>query len=122
MSDQVVTGSFDALPLDEPWPGVHRRTFDTDRATVTNYEFAPGAVFPTHRHPEEQITLVATGEAKFTVGGEPSILRPGDWSVIAPDVEHGLEAGAEGARIVAIVVPRRRNADAYTVVRDGGSS
>ena len=108
-------GNFDAIALDEPYPGVRRAAFDTSRATVTRYEFEPGAVFPMHRHPQEQITVLEAGEAEFTVGDDVRVLRPGAWSVVPPGVEHGLAAGRSGARLLAIVVPRRERPDAYEV-------
>jgi quercetin dioxygenase-like cupin family protein len=109
-------GSFDALPHDKPYPGLERRAFDSAGATVTEYRFEAGAAFPLHRHPQEQITLIAEGEVEMTIDGRASQLRAGDWSVVAPEVEHGITAGPEGARIIAIVVPRRAGPDAITVV------
>jgi quercetin dioxygenase-like cupin family protein len=114
-----LTGSFDDLAADEPYPGVTRRSFSSEQATVTAYAFAPGARFPRHRHAQEQITLVQRGEVTFTVGDDAQTLSAGGFSVVAPDVEHGLEAGPGGAEIVAIVVPRRERLDGYTVVGDG---
>jgi quercetin dioxygenase-like cupin family protein len=52
----------------------------------------------------------------MTVGDRVESLAAGDWSVVESDVEHGIRAGADGARVLAIVVPRRESADAYTVV------
>ena len=109
-------GSFDRLEADEPYPGLRRRAFDSAGATVTEYRFEPAASFPVHRHPQEQITLIAEGEVEMTIASSVSLLRAGDWSVVAPDVEHGIRAGSGGARILAIVVPRRSGADAITVV------
>ena len=109
-------GSFDSLPVEEPYPGLRRRTFDSAGATVNEYTFAPGARFPQHRHPQEQITLVLEGEVTLTVEGSSSELAAGAWSVVAPGIEHGITAGSGPARILAIVVPRRETADAYTVV------
>lgn len=111
-------GRFDELPVDEVYAGVERRSFSSKQATVTTYAFAPSATFPTHRHPGEQITLVQDGEAIVTIGKRSETLRAGDWTIVEPDVEHGLRAGPEGARILAIVVPRRASGDAYTVVED----
>lgn len=108
-------GSFADLPVEEPYEGLRRRTFDSEEATVNEYVFEPGARFPLHRHPQEQITLIEEGEVELTVAGETARLRAGDWSVVGPDVEHGIRAGERGARILAIVVPRR-SATAYTVV------
>ena len=80
-------GSFDALPADEPYPGLQRRVFDSAGATVTEYRFEPGASFPLHRHPQEQITLIADGEVEMTIDGSASQLRAGDWSVVGPEVD-----------------------------------
>jgi quercetin dioxygenase-like cupin family protein len=98
------------------YAGVERRSFSSEKATVTSYRFAPGAAFPRHRHPQEQITLIEDGEVELTVGDRIEALSAGDWSVVEADVEHGLRAGPRGARVVAVVVPRRESADAYTVV------
>lgn len=100
-------GSFDTLEGDEPFEGVHRRAFSTDRATVTEYRFAPGAQFPQHHHHQAQITLVEEGDVTFTVDGDARDLGPGEWSVVPGHVPHGLRAGPCGARIRAILVPAR---------------
>jgi quercetin dioxygenase-like cupin family protein len=109
-------GRFEQLVPDEPYPGLERRTFDAAGATVNEYRFRPGARFPVHSHPQEQITLVEEGEIELTVREEVTRLEAGAWSVVGGDVPHGIRAGEHGARIVAIVVPRRSSADAYTVL------
>jgi quercetin dioxygenase-like cupin family protein len=109
-------GSFDELPAAEPYPGLHRRTFDTGEATVNEYTFEPAASFPLHRHPQEQITLVLKGSVELTVAGSSVGLQEGCWSVVGGDVEHSIRAGTEGAKILAIVIPRRETAEAYTVL------
>jgi unsaturated pyranuronate lyase len=112
-----IRGSFQTLPADPVYDGVTRRSFSSDHATVTSYTFGASAQFPRHHHPQEQITLIQTGEVEMTIGDDVERMTAGDWSVIAPDVEHGITAGPDGATIVAIVVPRRESSDAYTVVR-----
>ena len=42
---------------------------------------------------------------------EVEVLAAGDWSVVGPDVPHGIRAGDTGARILAIIVPRRSGVD-----------
>jgi len=117
MSDgRAIRGSFGALSVEEPFPGVRRRTFDSEGATVNEYGFEPGARFPLHRHPQEQITLVQEGDVEVTIASGLAHLAAGDWMVVGPDVEHGITAGDRGARILAIVVPRRAGATAYMVV------
>jgi quercetin dioxygenase-like cupin family protein len=122
MDEDLLIGTFSALPIEAPFPGVRRSAFSSLRATVTTYWFEPGARFPIHRHPEEQITLIEEGDVEFTIGDEVHALAAGAWSVVAGDVEHGITAGAQGARFVAIVSPPRRSSDAYSVVGDRETS
>jgi len=93
--------------VSEPFPGVRVRTFDSERATVTLYAFAAGAAFPSHHHPQEQITLVEEGELAFVVDGEVGTVRAGDWRLVPPGRTHEVTAGPEGARLISILVPRR---------------
>jgi unsaturated pyranuronate lyase len=113
-------GSFDALPADEPFPGVRRESFTTERATVTRYTFAPGAAFPLHRHPQEQTTLILEGDVEMAIRSARRPLRAGDWAVVGPDVEHGITAGAEGARIIAVIAPPRTGSDEYEIRAGAG--
>jgi quercetin dioxygenase-like cupin family protein len=101
------TGRFDDLAAEEPQPGVRRRTVQAEHATVAEYVFESGASFPVHSHPQEQVTLVLEGDVELTADGRTERLAAGAWSVVPGGVEHGVRAGADGARFVAVVVPRR---------------
>jgi quercetin dioxygenase-like cupin family protein len=106
---EPAVGTFAGLASDEPYPGVVRRTFDAAGATVTSYEFSPGASFPLHRHTHEQITLVDEGSVRMRIGEDEPELSTGGWSVVPGGIEHGVTAGPTGARITAIIVPRRES-------------
>ena len=41
-------------------------------------EFAPGASFPRHTHPGEEIIYVLTGTLEYEVAGKPVTLKSGD--------------------------------------------
>ena len=110
----TTAGRFDELEAETPFPGVVRHALSTDEATITEYRFEPGATFPQHHHPQEQITLILEGAVELTAAGETSTLTPGGWSVVAGGVPHGITAGAEGTRFLAILVPRRAPG-AYTL-------
>jgi quercetin dioxygenase-like cupin family protein len=116
MAEFPALGSFAGLEADEPYAGVQRRSFSSRGATVTSYEFEPGARFPMHSHHQEQITIVDRGEVEFTVDGAPQSLKAGEWSIVQGDVEHGLLAGESGARVLAIIVPRREAPDDMALV------
>jgi unsaturated pyranuronate lyase len=108
-------GTLDALEAESPFAGIARRVFSTSRATVQEYRFEPGATFPLHHHAQEQITLVLDGSLTFTAGDETSALEAGAWSVVAGDVPHGITAGPDGTRFLAILVPPRTADDGYAL-------
>jgi unsaturated pyranuronate lyase len=112
MSDPA-TGRIDDLEADTPYPGVLRRAFHGQGATVTAYEFRPGASFPVHRHQQEQITFIEQGAVRMTIGERELELAAGGWSVVPPGIAHGITAGDAGARLMAIIVPRRQTPDDY---------
>jgi quercetin dioxygenase-like cupin family protein len=105
--------SFDALPSHQPFAGVTRRTLTASRMTIASYSFEPGATFPLHSHTQEQWTLVELGSVEMTIGGRAALMRPGEWSVVDPGVEHGITAGDDGARVLAVIAPPRAFADDY---------
>ena len=101
-------GRVDVLEAESPYAGIDRRVLTTSQATVQEYSFEPGASFPLHNHPQEQITLVLEGELSFTAAGVSHELTAGAWSVVGGDVPHGITAGPGGARFLAIIVPPRK--------------
>ncbi len=115
-------GSFDELPAEQPFPGISRKTFNTIKSTVTRYSFEPGAAFPLHRHPQEQITMIEAGTVEFIHGDESGELTAGSYFLVAPEIEHSIKAGPDGATILAVVIPGRENSDAYEVLGSGPTS
>jgi quercetin dioxygenase-like cupin family protein len=113
---EAASGRIDELHADSPYPGVVRRAFDGRGATVTVYEFRPGASFPVHRHEQEQITLIERGTVRMTIGERELELAAGGWSVVPPGIALGITAGDAGARFTAIVVPRRHAPHDYEEV------
>jgi quercetin dioxygenase-like cupin family protein len=109
------TGRFAELESESPFPGIRRRTLHSARMTLTEYTFEPGATFPQHRHAQEQVTLAEEGEVHLTTAGVTEVLAAGAWSVTPGEVEHGVTAGPAGARIVAILSPRREGSGDITV-------
>jgi quercetin dioxygenase-like cupin family protein len=110
-------GAVRDLDRERPFAGVERRVLYAERATLTSYTFEPGATFPLHRHEQEQVTLVEEGSIVMTIGSKRHSLAVGGWSIVPGGVEHGITAGPDGARIVAVVSPPRTRADGYELVQ-----
>jgi quercetin dioxygenase-like cupin family protein len=105
--------TFDELPSEQPFAGITRRSLTTSQMTIASYAFEPGASFPLHSHSQEQWTLVQRGSIEMTIAGEATPMEAGDWSLVDPGVQHGITAGDEGARILAIVSPPRASSGEY---------
>jgi quercetin dioxygenase-like cupin family protein len=104
---------------EEVYPGVWRWTAGGRRMTLTLYRFAPGATFPLHHHAEEQLALVLRGRVVFHNAAARLTCRARQAILIEPDEPHAATAGDEGAEVVSVVSPARRQADDY-VVEDRG--
>jgi quercetin dioxygenase-like cupin family protein len=89
MSDAASIINWDEVEATELFPGVIRQAVVSTTSTVVRYTYHPGCVFPVHQHPEEQITIVHTGEIEFEVDGQPVTLRAGQVAIIPGGVPHG---------------------------------
>ena len=98
-----------AAPAEDVYPGVTRQTLQGARSTVVRYVYQPGAVFPTHAHPEEQTTVVLTGRIAFTMGGREVVVGAGEVLLVPPDAPHGARVvGDEVVESINVLAPRRQ--------------
>lgn len=79
-------------PRHEIFPGVVVRTAWLDRLMTSLVEFAPGAVVENHHHPHEQMGIMLSGRAEFTIGPETRTLVAGDTYRIPSNVWHKVVA------------------------------
>ena len=96
-------------PPENVAPGVVRRVlaYSKDVMCVEN-TFAQGAVGTLHSHPHTQITYVASGRFRFTIGETVREVGPGDTMLKQDGVIHGcvcLEAGV----LLDIFTPMRED-------------
>ena len=71
-------------------PGVKLRTLWGEKIMMSLVELAPNSQVPMHDHPHEQAGMVLEGEFDFTIGGETTRMKKGDFYIIPGGVEHGL--------------------------------
>jgi quercetin dioxygenase-like cupin family protein len=99
---------WEELPAAEPHAGVRARRFDTQHATVVRYEFDPGARYPLHDHPEEQLVQIVSGQVDLRLGTSTLELGAGDLVHVPGGITHGVHCrGPEPAVFLNIVMPRR---------------
>lgn len=85
LTQQLHWGS---LESESPYPGIERQTVYGEKQTLVRYLYRPGAVFPTHSHEQEQITIVMTGTIEFTIAEQIVELEAGGIAIIPPNVQH----------------------------------
>ena len=109
MSNLVEIGT---RPLMDVWGDtVKARRIEGERITLAVVELAPDSVVPSHQHENEQLGLVITGRVTFTIGDETRELGPGGTWRIPSNVRHGVATGPDGAVVIDIFAPTRRDWD-----------
>ncbi|MFL5719138.1 MAG: cupin domain-containing protein [Chloroflexota bacterium] len=99
-------------PLMDLWGDtVKARRIEGERITLAVVELARDSVVPGHQHENEQLGMVITGSVTFTIGDETRELGPGGTWRIPSNVHHGVTTGPEGAVVIDIFAPTRRDWD-----------
>jgi quercetin dioxygenase-like cupin family protein len=89
-------------------PGIDRKAFSGEGATVALHRLKPGHEPRPHAHPYEQIVWIIEGKVDFHVGGETIRLGPGGLLTVPPNVTHYAEVvGDEVVLNLDIFTPRR---------------
>lgn len=70
-----------------------------DNIMMVKVKFKKGQVGAMHSHPHSQVTYVASGKFKFTVGGVTKIVKAGDALYKQPGIEHGCVCLEDGILI-----------------------
>jgi len=87
--------------LDETavYPGIFRQVFTAGNLQIVRYRYAPGSVFETHAHPEEQLTVGLQGRLEFEVAGQKHTCGPGDVVFVPGGVSHDARNVGDGEAV-----------------------
>jgi quercetin dioxygenase-like cupin family protein len=89
--------------------GIERRMIWGERLMVCRLRFAPLVVSAVHSHPHEQITLVESGRAVFTIEGQTRIASAGDVLHFPSNCRHGATMLDEEVVLIDIFSPVRED-------------
>jgi quercetin dioxygenase-like cupin family protein len=91
-----------------------RTNLELENSGVSYFRLDPGYRAPFgHTHSEqEEVYVVLSGSARVAVADELGELGELDAIRIAPETMHGMEAGPDGAEILAFGAPNTDNKDA----------
>lgn len=89
-------------------PGIERKAFGSENATLALHRLSPGHALLPHEHDNEQIVYILKGLVDFHIGDKTVRLGPGGLAVIPPGVTHYAElVGTEPALNLDIFTPAR---------------
>jgi quercetin dioxygenase-like cupin family protein len=95
-----------------------RRDLQLRNSGISHFTLAPDFRIPFGHHhtDQEEVYVVVAGSARVRLGDETVDLDTWDAIRVAPEIARGLEAGPEGAEILAFGAPSNENADAQMVL------
>ncbi|MCD7906722.1 MAG: cupin domain-containing protein [Clostridium sp.] len=94
---------------DEASPGVERRVLAyCDELMCVENVFQKGSIGAMHHHPHTQITYVASGRFRFTIGDQTREVTAGDTLLKQNDILHGCECLEDGI-LVDFFTPMRKD-------------
>ncbi len=80
-------------------PGVEICVTAGEGLMLSLVNLEPGSIVPEHSHPHEQMGMMLSGRAEFTIGGVSRILGPGDSWRIPGHVLHEVRTLDEGPAV-----------------------
>ncbi|MBC8103063.1 MAG: cupin domain-containing protein [Cytophagales bacterium] len=85
-----------------------RRFLSGETMTVARFEFTRGTVLASHRHENEQFSLVLEGTMEFQIEGRdaPLIAQAGEIVCLRPQVLHGARAVTNAVVLDVFSPPR----------------
>ena len=93
-------------------PGVERKSFSGNGATLALHRLMPGHEPRPHSHPHEQIVYILAGTIRFHIGDQQQLLGPGGLVAIPGNVLHwGEVVGDQPVLNLDVFTPRRPEYD-----------
>src|SRR5690606_28476108 len=87
--------------------GMDARIFIGENVMISVVQIAPGVEGKPHSHPEEQWGFVIKGGGERMQDGVTHTVAEGDFWYTPGGVEHGFQAGADGAVLITLFSPPR---------------
>ena len=87
--------------------GLKTSIFCGEQAMISIVDIKPNAAGKIHSHPQEQWGFMIEGSGIRIQGGEKIEIKKGDFWLTPSNIEHGIIAGQNGAKVMDIFSPPR---------------
>ncbi|HYJ89190.1 MAG TPA: cupin domain-containing protein [Pyrinomonadaceae bacterium] len=98
-----------SIPVEQLDPGIERQMIVGEKLMICRLRIAPNVVTPAHDHPHEQMTIIESGRALFTMGDEQRVAQTGDVLHFPPGTWHGATTLDEEVILIDIFSPIRED-------------
>ena len=80
--------SFRTEAAEEVEKGIRITSLSLGAHRMRRMVFEPKSLIPSHRHPEDVVTLILEGTMEMTVGGETRMIGSGDVFLVPAETDH----------------------------------
>lgn len=121
----IVAGTLAAPMAQAQQQGITRTDLQRHDLSVPGFEaiqvrvgFAPGAAFPRHKHPGEEIIYVLEGTLEYDIAGKPPVtLKAGDVLFIPAEIVHAAKNVGSGNAAELATYVLEKGKPALTLVK-----
>ena len=99
----------DELSRHRIFPGVNIATCSGEKMMLSFVELEPHSMVAEHSHPHEQVGMVLSGKAIFTIGTEEKTLQEGDMYRIPGNIKHKVVVLDQPVKALDIFHPIRED-------------
>jgi quercetin dioxygenase-like cupin family protein len=100
--------NLDRQPVEQMGPLLKRQYFHGSQSTFVRWVAKKRAEVPVHKHPNEQVSWILSGEAKVYSGGKEYTMKAGDIMVFPVNIPHSFTF-TEDTVAVDIFTPVRQD-------------
>ncbi len=80
------------VPVEAVNPSFERQLVIGDKVMIARITLKKDCVVPLHHHHNEQISFLQSGSMRFTIEGNETVVRAGEFLCIPPNVPHSAVA------------------------------
>jgi quercetin dioxygenase-like cupin family protein len=101
---------YEDVPAIELGPSARSHLVSGGNITLSFVRQEPNSHAPAHTHQDvEQILVILEGELEAIIDGKLYPMKKGDVAIFPSGVEHGAYAGPQGARVIDVFSPPRKD-------------
>ena len=108
-AQEIQTFTLEKLPTKPMNELLTRGMISGEEGTIGYFTYKKGAEVPTHKHHNEQYSLITQGSVKVIIGSKEYIIKAGQGIIIPPNVPHSFVALEDDTIDIDFFTPSRKD-------------